>query len=67
MRLRMTMRLTIMLAMALERTQTGHPEHLRSLVQTRLTGDHPSATKSNPIPQSAPRDRSVLGCPSSHR
>ena len=33
MRLRMTMGLTIMLAMALGRIQAGQPEHLRSLVK----------------------------------
>jgi len=33
MRLRMTMALTIVLAMALRRIQAGHQEHLRSLVK----------------------------------
>ena len=34
MRLRMTMALTIMLAMALGRIQAGQPEHMRSLLNT---------------------------------
>ena len=34
--------------------------------QTRLSGDHSPVTTRNPIPQSAPRDRSVLSCPPSH-
>ena len=34
MRLRLTMALTIMLAMALGRIQAGQPEHLRSLVKS---------------------------------
>ena len=33
MRVRVTMPMTIMLAMALERIRAGQPEHLRSLVQ----------------------------------
>ena len=35
MRLRVTMALTVMLAMALGRIQAGQPEHLRSLVKSR--------------------------------
>ena len=49
MQLRVTMALTIMLAMALGRIRAGQPENLRSLVRPRLTGGHsPVAQERNP-------------------
>ena len=50
MQLRISMALTIMLAMALGRIragQPGQPENLRSLVRTRLTGDRSPVTTRN--------------------
>ena len=60
--LRVTMAMTIMLAMALGRIRAGQPEHLRSLVKP-LTGNTLPVTRETQIPPTAPRDRSALSGP----